>query len=73
MLIFETEFGKGPMAYIRNCFDLNPDAGLFINTSRLNHSCLLNCDRHYVHHHGLMVISAGKDIPCGDELTIRYS
>lgn len=73
MQTYAKYFGKGPLAFKSNAFNMLPDAGLFINASRFNHSCLPNCVRKYVRDHGLMVISAGKDIACGDELTIEYT
>jgi hypothetical protein len=73
MRAFEDKFGVGPMVYKRNSFGLEPGSGLFVNASRFNHSCMPNCNRYYVHDHKLMVISAGKDIACGDELLISYT
>lgn len=51
----------------------NKGCGLFITTARINHSCLSNCQRFFVNDHGLLVVSACREIAVGEELSISYT
>ena len=49
------------------------ESALCVTASRLNHECVPNCSRYFVPDHNLLVISAGKPISKGQELTISYT
>jgi hypothetical protein len=60
-----------------NAFSLSPDdpkspAGLFLNTSRLNHSCVPNADPFYDDKSGYKSVFANRDVDVGEEITISY-
>ncbi|KAF2497810.1 SET domain-containing protein [Lophium mytilinum] len=46
--------------------------GLFLNTARLNHSCIPNARISYCESRGMMTAYALSDIKAGEELTISY-
>jgi hypothetical protein len=61
-----------------NAFSLSPDdpkspAGLFLNASRLNHSCVPNADHSYDNKSGYKSVFANRDVDVGEEITISYS
>jgi hypothetical protein len=60
-----------------NAFNLTPDnpqspAGLFLNASRLNHSCVLNVDHVYNDKSSYKSVFANRDVDVGEEITISY-
>ena len=46
--------------------------GLFLNSSRINHSCQPNCQGIYLHKIGQRIVFAVQDIRKGTELTCNY-
>lgn len=56
------------LAFLSNRFA----EGLFITASRFNHSCLANCELHFIDDFNVGIISALTDIEKDDELTISY-
>jgi hypothetical protein len=61
-----------------NAFSLSPDdpkstAGLFLNASRLNHSCVPNADHSYDDKSGYKSVFANRDVDVGEEITISYT
>ncbi|MEW5300525.1 MAG: hypothetical protein WDW36_003454 [Sanguina aurantia] len=48
------------------------EAGIFLTTCRLNHSCLPNCSHFWHGHLGARTIHASRDVACGEELTLSY-
>jgi len=58
-----------------NVLPLGPDArlgGLFLDASRINHSCSNNAHNNWNEHIGRLTIHAMRDIQEGDEITITY-
>ena len=60
---------------MQNCFSTGDEeeSGLFITASRFNHACIPNCERFYISRHGLLVITTGRKISQGEELTLSYT
>lgn len=58
-----------------NSFGLgNPgtDAGIFLTTCRLNHSCVPNCSHFWHSDTGLRTVHTSREIKSGEELTLSY-
>jgi len=53
--------------------NLNSPAGLFLNTSRLNHLYVSNADYSYNDKSGYKSVFANRDVNVGEEITISYS
>ena len=51
--------------------DSNSSGGLFLNTSRINHSCVSNTDL-TCHKGSHQVLFANRDIIVGEEITVSY-
>jgi hypothetical protein len=61
-----------------NAFSLSLDdpkspAGLFLNASRLNHSCVPNADYSYNNKSSYKSVFANREVDVGEEITISYS
>ena len=48
------------------------NSGIFLNFSRVNHSCLGNCEHEFLVEHNIMILIASRDIEIGEELMFRY-
>ena len=60
-----------------NAFELLPyespsPAGLFLNASRLNHSCVPNADHYFTSSSGYKTVFANRALRAGEEITISY-
>ena len=49
------------------------ETGMFIRFSRINHSCVPNCQHPYIKEHGVILVIASQDIKAGTEITHSYT
>ena len=64
-----------PSKFHNNCVCIRDGgglSGLFINFSRINHSCISNSSHTYLSDQGVMILVACCDLPKGTEITFSY-
>jgi hypothetical protein len=68
----EDKFYSNTISCAENSTIYNRDVGLFLNMSRINHSCVGNTNHKFIPEYGVKILVASRDIDIGEEITFSY-